>query len=98
MATATTVGRSLTGADFGRGLKSIDLWHLAVHQDQIEPLAPNGLDGAVAVLNQRDPTIQSLQHLADQLLIDRVVLGHQHGCAERPRRPPGLIVLPGQCG
>jgi hypothetical protein len=47
-------GRGMRFHDPARGLQSVKLRHVNVHRDDIRPLAPDGLDRALAVVRRSD--------------------------------------------
>ena len=63
--------------DRPRGFEAVHLRHLAVHDDQVVNMLVEGCNRLPSVTDDVDPASERQQVLADNLLIDRMVLRHQ---------------------
>src|SRR4051812_24685400 len=59
------------------GLKSIQLRHVKIHQHKVKRIGLNSLHGFVAIVHGNHFTAGLLEHDADNLLIDWIVLSHK---------------------
>ena len=76
---------ALAGADRRSRLEAVHFRHLAIHQDKVEVLLRQLLDGGPAVAGQSMSHPERVEHGAHDLLIDRVVLGDQNVSGEGER-------------
>jgi len=75
-------------ADFVSGFESVELRHLKVHQDDVEPARRRQRDGRASIIHDGDIVPASPENGRGHFLIDCIVLGHED--AERlPRRGRG---------
>ena len=85
------VGSLFTLPDGHGRLEAIHGGHLAVHQDQIELLALQDLQGVGAVGHRLVAQPQVVQHGQRHLLVDQVVFGQQHPPDEGGRRLAWIV-------
>jgi hypothetical protein len=71
-------------ADLARRLVAVHPRHLAVHQHGVVAAARAGRERLLAVLGELDAEAQLLEDLGRDLLVDLVVLGHQHVRGDGP--------------
>ncbi len=64
-------------ADGPRRLETIQFGHFTIHQDQIETLPRHQLGGNGAVGRGDDAAAHILQYAGGDILVYRIVLGHQ---------------------
>ena len=64
-------------ADCGRGLQSVHLGHLYVHQNDVELLRPRGLNRFTAGIDHHNRVAALFENARGKTLIDQVVLGQQ---------------------
>ena len=65
------------GAEFCGGLVAIELWHLAIHEDEVNWLFAQNGQCFTTVLSQANLTAEAKEHALKDHLIDRVVFGDQ---------------------
>ena len=71
-------GLRLLRSDYRRRFEPAHLGHLHIHQDDVERLLLRALDGEPAVVHDGDVMSLLFEHRGDQLLVGRVVFGHEH--------------------
>ena len=88
-------GRSLSFPNRGGRLEAAHLRHLHVHENDVEGLFSRSLNGVAAVPRDDDGVAVLFEERHDQLLIRRVVFGHQDAEGTRPRPAAMAIAAPG---
>ena len=73
----------LSPADLRRGLESVHLWHLAVHQYGAIPRGPERRESLPSAANHVNPMPELLEHAAGNLPIELVVLDDQNRSGAR---------------
>ena len=83
------VGGLLAAANLGDGLKAIHHGHLDIHEDHVEMLDGERVDGQLAVGRHDDAVPCLLKHAPGHGLVDRVVFRYQD-----MGRAPGRLRTP----
>lgn len=67
------------GAEFAGGLVAVEVWHLAVHKDQIYFFGAQDGERLVTLVGGADEVAKAEEHFLENELVDGVVFGEEDG-------------------